>query len=168
MTLAPSLTLPDNLPSPLRTLAEQGVRASHWILLDQNKINAFADITGDHQFIHVDEAAARNTPFGGTIAHGFLVLSLMPTLTYPLMGDLVNQATLINYGCNKLRFVAPVRAGKRVRLVAQVTAIEAKSPGWLVTQDLTFEIDGDTRPAIVCEWLSLCILTQEQPTNTHI
>jgi acyl dehydratase len=151
-------SLPANLPASLRHLVERGQTRSHWVRLEQAKINAFAELTGDRQFIHVDDVAARATPFGGTIAHGFLVLALMPTLTYPLMGDLVNQATLINYGCNKLRFVAPVKAGKQVRLVAQVTAIAAKAPGWLITQALSFEIAGETKPAIVCEWLSLCVM----------
>lgn len=151
-------SLPNNLPPLLRQLAGRGLTHSHWVTLDQTKINAFAELTGDQQFIHVDEEAARATPFGGTIAHGFLVLAQMPALTYPLMGDLVNQATLINYGCNKLRFVAPVKAGKQVRLAAEVRSIEPKAPGWLITQALSFEIAGEAKPAIVCEWLSLCIL----------
>lgn len=150
------------IPPVLAELLAQGQTHSHWVALDQAKINAFAELTGDHQFIHVDETAARATPFGGTIAHGFLVLSLMPVLTYPLMGDLVNRATLINYGCNKLRFVAPVKAGRRVRLASQVSSIEAKAKGWLITQALTFEIENEPKPAIVCEWLSLCLLHPEQ------
>ncbi|WP_371922665.1 MaoC family dehydratase [Simiduia sp. 21SJ11W-1] len=135
----------------------QGSHTSAWVTLDQATINAFADVTGDKQFIHIDEAAARQTPFGGTIAHGFLVLSVMPALNYSLLGELASAHTLINYGCNKLRFIAPVRAGKRVRLVAEATTATAKAPGWLITQTLRFDIEGEPKPALVAEWLSLCV-----------
>lgn len=144
-------------PAPLIDLQQRGELISEWVALDQATINDFADVTGDHQFIHVDETAAQATPFGGTIAHGFLVLSMMPRLNYTLLGELADSATLINYGCNKLRFVAPVRAGKRVRLCATLTQLEAKAPGWLITQALRFDIEGEDKPALVCEWLSLCI-----------
>ena len=127
-----------------------------WIELTQERINDFADCTDDHQFIHVDLEKAAQTPFGGTIAHGFLTLScLVPmcadTGVFPegvVMG--------VNYGFDKVRFLAPVRAGKRVRAHVDIADITQKDDNrFLIKQNVSVEIEGEETPALVCEWLSM-------------
>ncbi len=129
---------------------------SDWILLDQAMIDAFADATGDHQFIHVDPVAAAATPFGGTIAHGFLLLSLMPRLA--AMTDLprVAEARMeINYGGNRTRFLAPVRSGSRIRGRFTLLAMDEKRAGqWQRTTEYAVEVDGTDKPALIVEWIS--------------
>lgn len=129
---------------------------SDWIVLDQATIDAFADATGDHQFIHVDPAAAAATPFGGTIAHGFLLLSLMPRLA--ALTDLPRVADArmeVNYGGNRTRFLAPVRSGSRIRGRFTLLALEEKRPGqWQRTTEYAVEVDGTEHPALVAEWIS--------------
>ncbi len=130
---------------------------SQWMLVDQEMIDRFADATGDHQFIHVDPERAAGTPFGGTIAHGFLLLSLLPGL----------QATsdrparpgvrmVVNYGLDRVRFVAPVRSGSRVRARSVVVSVAEKRPGQIQqTSDVTLEIEGAEKPALVASWIGL-------------
>lgn len=129
---------------------------SEWLLVDQAMIDKFADATGDHQFIHVDPEQAKHTPFGGTIAHGFLSLSLMPVLTQ--MTDMPRPAGLkmgVNYGGNKTRFLAPVRSGKRVRGHFKLLALDEKRPGqWQQVIEYTLEIEGEDKPALIAEWIS--------------
>lgn len=129
---------------------------SEWLLVDQAMIDKFADATGDHQFIHVDPEQAMHTPFGGTIAHGFLSLSLMPVLTQ--MTDMPRPAGLkmgVNYGGNKTRFLAPVRSGKRVRGHFKLLALDEKRPGqWQQVIEYTLEIEGEDKPALIAEWIS--------------
>ncbi len=129
---------------------------SDWLTVDQTMIDKFADATGDHQFIHVDPERARMTPFGGTIAHGFLTLSLMPVLTQ--MTDMPRLDGIkmgINYGSNKTRFLSPVRSGKRVRGHFKLLDIMEKRPGqWQQTIEFTLEIEGEEKPAIIAEWIS--------------
>ena len=141
-----------------RELAAQvgAVWWSDWIVLDQPTIDAFADATGDHQFIHVDPVAAAATPFGGTIAHGFLLLSLMPKLA--AMSDqprIIDARMAVNYGGNRTRFVSPVRSGSRIRGRFTLLAMEEKRPGqWQQTVEYAVEIDGADKPALIAEWIS--------------
>lgn len=132
--------------------------ASDWKLIDQPLIDRFADLTEDRQFIHLDQAAA--TPlFGGTIAHGFLTLSLLPALKPPTLPALAGATMTINYGFNKIRFLQPVRSGKRIRARHVLRDVEQRAPGqMLVTTEVTVEIEGETKPALVAEWLGLYVL----------
>jgi acyl dehydratase len=129
---------------------------SDWVIVDQAMIDAFAAATGDHQFIHVDPVAAAQTPFGGTVAHGFLTLSLMPMLMERT--DMPRPAGIrmgVNYGCNSLRFITPVRAGSRVRGHFTPRSIVEKRPGqYQQTTEFTVEIEGAEKPALVAEWIS--------------
>ena len=130
--------------------------ASDWFQIDQDRINAFADATLDHQFIHVDPEQAKNTPFGTTIAHGYLTLSLLPYLQASIDGFLMPKGMkmAMNYGFDKLRFMAPVKEGKRVRAVATLLDAKEKRDGqWLLTFSFTVEIEGEDKPALIAEWL---------------
>lgn len=131
---------------------------SDWIEVDQGTINDFADVTGDHQFIHIDEEAAKNTPFGGTIAHGLLTLSLLPKLIENNGVVPENVAMGVNYGFDKVRFLAPVRAGKRVRCHAEVASVDAKDDNrFLIKQNISIEIEGEETPALIAEWLNMYV-----------
>jgi len=137
----------------------QEVGVSDWILIDQARINAFADCTEDHQFIHVDPEAAAKTPFGGTIAHGFLTLSLMSQMSYQAAPVLEGVAMGVNYGFDKLRFLQPVRAGSKVRGRFKLLSAEDKGGGrWLIKNEVTVEIGGVDKPALIAEWLGMQIL----------
>ena len=132
---------------------------SDWILVDQARISAFADATEDHQFIHVDPAAAAQTPFGGTIAHGFLSLSLLSRMAADamLVPDSVKMA--VNYGLDRVRFIAPVRAGGRVRGRFVLDAVEDKAPGQLLLRHtVTVEIENEPKPALTAIWLGLLFI----------
>ncbi|MFV0278078.1 MAG: MaoC family dehydratase [Parahaliea sp.] len=131
---------------------------SPWVLLDQARINTFADCTEDHQFIHIDQEKAAQTPFGGTIAHGFLTLSMLSKLCEE-SGVLPDNLVMgINYGLNKVRFLAPVRAGKRVRAHMVVADVEQKDEArFLITQSISVEIEGEETPALVAEWLTMVV-----------
>ena len=143
-------------PQEMKELVGKPLGTSEWVLVDQEMINKFADATGDHQFIHIDEEKAKLTPFGGTIAHGFLTLSLFPML----MGksDCPRPAGVkmgVNYGGNKVRFLAPVRSGKRVRGHFKLLELDEKRPGqWQQTLEFTVEIEGEEKPALMAEWIS--------------
>jgi acyl dehydratase len=130
---------------------------SDWVEVTQAMIDKFADATGDHQFIHVDPAAAAATPFGGTIAHGFLTLSLMPLLLAKTDMPSIEGARMgVNYGGNKVRFLTPVRSGKRVRGRFKTLELAEKRPGqWQQTVEFTVEIEGEEKPALIAEWISL-------------
>lgn len=129
---------------------------SEWIDVTQVMIDKFADATGDHQFIHVDPTRAAQTPFGGTIAHGFLTLSLMPLLaTKTDMPEIDGVRMGVNYGGNKVRFLTPVRAGSRVRGHFKLLELVEKRPGqWQQTSEFTVEIEGQDKPALIAEWIS--------------
>ena len=144
------------IPPELQALIGKDL-VSDWVTVDQNLINQFADVTGDHQFIHVDPEAAARTPFGGTIAHGFLVVSLLPRITYPLIKGLLDHGVMINYGFDKLRFVTPVKNGKKIRVRMAFEQLQPKSPGFLIHQALTIEIEGEEKPAVAARWLALYI-----------
>jgi acyl dehydratase len=132
------------------------VGVSNWITVDQEMINKFADATGDHQFIHVNEELAKQTPFGTTIAHGFLTLSLMPLMGYEALPAMADTKMGVNYGTNKLRFIAPVKSGKKVRGRFKLLALDESKPGQrMSTIEATVEIEGETKPALIAEWLTL-------------
>lgn len=145
--------------SELPQLIGRTLAPSAWITIDQARVNAFADCTDDHQFIHVDpERARRESPFGGPIAHGFLTLSLIaghqPT-DFPRPEDL---AVTVNYGLDRLRFMSPVPVGARVRLHTRVVDVQEKDPGrMLVKTEKTMEIEGGAKPAYVAEQLTLFV-----------
>ena len=140
----------------IRAKVGTSLGASPWIEIDQQSIDTFADVTGDHQFIHVDPAAAAQTPFGGTIAHGFLTLSLLSQMAAHVM--LVPDTTRmgVNYGFDKIRFIAPVRSGKRVRGRFTLASAEEKRPGqWQFLHKVTVEIEGEDKPALTADWIGL-------------
>ena len=131
-------------------------RVSGWITVSQEMIDKFADATGDHQFIHVDPAKAAMTPFGGTIAHGFLTLSLMPLLSQKTPQPRIDGLKMgVNYGGNKARFLTPVRSRSRVRGRFKTLELVEKRPGqWQQTVEFTIEIEGQDKPALIAEWIS--------------
>ena len=130
--------------------------ASPWFVIDQQLVDQFADVTGDHQFIHVDVERAAQTPFGGTIAHGFLLLAILPQLHAQSDRPPVPDVTMgINYGFDRVRFVSPVRTGSRVRARFTVERLTPVQPGtWEQALDVTLEVEGGERPAVVARWLS--------------
>jgi len=130
---------------------------SSWILLDQTRINEFAHCTGDHQWIHLDaERAAREGPFGGTIAHGFLTLSLIAPSSFEVLLACITPKSVVNYGLEKVRFIAPVRSGKRVRNRIRIASVESKGSGrFLVTTENTIEIEGESKPALTASALAM-------------
>lgn len=133
---------------------ETGV--SDWLTIDQDRINAFADATMDHQFIHVDPEAAAQTPFGTTIAHGFLTLSLTTRMLSETMVAPDRMVMAVNYGSDKVRFVEPVEVGSRIRGRTRLVDVTEKGSGrWLVKNEITVEIDGADRPALIVEALTL-------------
>ena len=129
-----------------------------WYEIGQQRINDFADCTDDHQFIHIDPEAAAQTPFGGTIAHGFLTLSLLSKMVEGNGIVPENVVMGLNYGFDKVRFLAPVASGKRVRANAEVADITRKDDNrFLVKQAISVEIEGEETPALIAEWLTMVI-----------
>ncbi len=137
----------------LRKLAGSDLGTSEWIEVTQDRIDTFADATGDHQWIHTDPERAAKGPFGAPIAHGYLTLSLFIPLFTQLL-DVRGVTTKVNYGLNKVRFPAPVRAGSRLRLAARLASVEDVPGGVQITVDGTIEADGGTKPAAVVQSLS--------------
>ncbi len=145
----------DELPG----LAGRELEPSEWLEITQERVNQFADATNDFQFIHVDPEKAALTPFGGPIAHGFLSLSLLSYLNAQTAIFPENLVMGINYGSDKVRYLAPVRVGKRVRSRQKVLEVAEKSPGqWLMKTAVTVEIEGEETPALVAEILSLLVV----------
>lgn len=144
----------------LKSLVGEEIGVSGWKRVDQALIDRFADCTDDHQWIHVDpERAERESPFGATIAHGFLTLSLLPALAYEIGSIPADIAAGVNYGLDRVRFLTPVRAGAHVRLRVKLLSIEDKGEGRLMLRSVnTLEIEGEERPALVAETLSLLII----------
>jgi acyl dehydratase len=132
-------------------------RVSDWVEVSQGMIDRFAEATGDHQFIHVNPEMAAKTPFGGTIAHGFLSLSLMPMLAAKTDTPRIEGVKMgVNYGGNKVRFLTPVRSGKRVRGRFKLLSFAQRKPGvWEQVQEYTLEIEGEEKPALIAEWIAL-------------
>jgi len=140
----------------IRSRIGEEVGVSSWIEIDQQRIDTFADATEDHQFIHIDPQAAAAAGLGGTIAHGFLSLSLLSRMAADasLMPDGLKMA--LNYGLDRVRFLAPVRSGKRIRGRFTLDSIEEKAPGqWLLRHTVTVEIEGEEKPALSAQWLGL-------------
>ena len=126
---------------------------SDWVEITQDMINTFAEVTNDHQWIHVDVERAKKE-IGGTIAHGFLTVSLMSGMSYGLL-NVEGVTRAINYGFDKLRFTDVVRPGERIRLHQKIIAVEEKAGGVAMTRACTVEIEGKERPALVCEWVGV-------------
>ena len=150
---------------PVTTLNEiksrigEEVGVSSWMLVDQARIDAFADATEDHQFIHVDPTAAAQTPFGGTIAHGFLTLSLLSRMGAEAMLLPEGLKMAVNYGLDRIRFLATVPAGSRVRGRFRLDSVEEKARGQvLMRHTVTVEIEGEDKPALTAEWLGLMFI----------
>jgi acyl dehydratase len=140
----------------IRDRVGEEIGTSSWISVDQERIDAFAEATGDRQFIHLDPELAARTPFGTTIAHGFLSLALLPRMAAEVMLMPDQLKMVVNYGCDGLRFIAPVRSGKRVRGRFTLECVEDKAPGQLLVRHLvTVEIEDEDRPALVGQWLTL-------------
>ena len=140
----------------IKTYVGKEIGVSDWFELDQKRINAFADLTEDHMFLHVNPEAAKATPFGGTIAHGLLTLSMMPVMAYQAMPGVSGTKMGVNYGYNKVRFMAPVKSGKRVRGRFGVKAVEPQSGGRMqIVHDVAIEIEGESKPAIAAEWITM-------------
>jgi len=132
---------------------------SEWLTIDQQRINQFAECTGDHQFIHVDPEKAKLTPFGTTIAHGFLSLSLVPMLMEKIMIMPQGLKMAVNYGLDSVRFIQPVKVNSKVRLVVTLVDANEKNPGqWLLKARAVLEIEGQEKPAYIAEPLTLCFV----------
>ncbi len=136
----------------LAQLVGTELEPSDWFEITQDRVNDFADATNDHQFIHVDLEKAKSSPFGGTIAHGFLTLSLLTHLLSEAMVVPEKTAMTINYGSDKVRFLKPVAVGQRIRAKQQLVSANEKNPGqWLMKMAVTVEIEGTDTPAMVAE-----------------
>jgi len=145
--------------SELPSLAGQEVEPSSWLEITQERVNAFADATNDHQFIHIDEEKAAKTPFRSTIAHGFLTLSLVPFLTAEKARKVEGLVMGINYGSDKVRFLQPVRVGSRIRARQVLMEATEKKPGqWLTRTEVTIEIEHQEKPAVIAEILAMLIV----------
>ena len=140
----------------IRSRIGTDIGASAWIEIGQQDINLFADLTGDNQFIHVDPEAAAQTPFGGTVAHGFLTLSLLTQMAAQVMLVPEGLKMAVNYGFERIRFISPVRAGKRVRGHFRLVSVEEKRPGqWQFVHNVSVEIEGVEKPALTADWIGL-------------
>jgi acyl dehydratase len=138
--------------SDLQAKVGETIGTSRWFMLDQKRINEFADTTEDHQFIHVDPEAAKATPFGQTIAHGFLTLSMLAPMMAEMDKPVVKMS--VNYGFDKVRFLSPVKSGKRIRGHIKLLELTEKRPGqWQQKVEVTVEIEGKDKPALLAEWI---------------
>jgi len=156
------LLKPVSIETMMSSIGEE-VGVSPWREVTQEMIDKFADATDDHQFIHVDPVrAAAETPFGGTIAHGFLSLSLLSAMAYETVPPLEGAEMGINYGFDRLRFVSPVRCGARVRARFKLVSANVRPSGWVQIQhDVSIEIEGERKPAITAQWLTLAVLKRD-------
>jgi acyl dehydratase len=138
------------------------IGVSPWRVVTQQMIDMFADAIDDHQFIHVDPERAAATPFGGTIAHGFLTLSLLSAFSYEAVPPLAGAEMGVNYGFEKVRFVTPVKTGARVRGRFVLADVNVRPSGWVqVATDVTVEVEGSIKPALTARWLTLAVLKKE-------
>tara|TARA_Y100000385_G_scaffold65010_1_gene64339 strand:+ start:1902 stop:2357 length:456 start_codon:yes stop_codon:yes gene_type:complete len=141
----------------LENFVGQEISISEWIHVEQNRIDLFADATGDHQYIHVDPKRAAETPFGTTIAHGFLSLSLLASMNGGL--KLENTVMGINYGLDKVRFLNPVKVGAKIRgRFTLVSAEEKKPQHFLLKHNIVVEIEGEEKPALIADWLGMTVV----------
>ena len=145
---------------PVATIEEiQGrvgseIGVSDWLLIDQARIDSFADVTEDHQFIHVDPERAKRTPFRGTVAHGFLTLSLLSRMADGVMLRPESLRMAVNYGFDKVRFMGPVKSGKRIRgRFKMLSAEEKRASQWQITYEVTIEIEDEDKPALIADWI---------------
>jgi acyl dehydratase len=142
-----------------QALLGQEIGVSSWHVVDQKRIDSYADVIEDHQFIHVDPEKAKSTPFGTTIAHGFLTMSLLSVMSYEVMPAIEGTAMGVNYGFDRLRFMSPVKSGKRVRGRFTLAKAELRRPKELQsTTHVVVEIEGEEKPALVADWLGLIYL----------
>lgn len=149
--------------SDVRTIVGTEVGVSDWIMVDQTMINAFADATDDHQFIHVDPERAKETAFGGTIAHGFLTLSLLSAMNFNCVPKIREQTMGVNYGFDKIRFMSPVKAGTRVRGRFKLAEARLRGAGMMMlTYEVTVEIENERKPALTATWITI---TQFDPKD---
>jgi acyl dehydratase len=143
----------------LESMIGQDVGVSDWALIDQDKINAFADVTYDPYFIHTDPARAeQETSFGGAIAHGFLTLSMLSAMAYDALPDIKGRTVGMNYGFDKIRFLSPVPAGSRIRGRFSIASVQRKPGQAVVKYAVTVEIEGKEKPALAAEWLTIAFL----------
>jgi len=146
-------------PIPLdayQAMVGKEIGVSSWHLIDQPRIDTYADVTEDHQFIHLDPEKAKATAFGTTIAHGFLTMSMMSVMSYEVMPVIAGTTMGVNYGFDKLRFISPVRSGKRVRGRFVLAEARLRKPNELQSRtNVTMEIEGEDKPALVADWLGL-------------
>ena len=150
-------------PADFPALVGTKLGPSAWFRITQGQVDRFADTTGDQQFIHVDRERARRSPFGGTVAHGFLTLSLIPQLTAGLGVGADDVALAINYGADRVRFLQPVRVGSRVRAYLEYLEAEERRPGeWLVKYRVTVEIEDEAKPAMVADLLALYLVKKDE------
>ncbi|QPC85504.1 MaoC family dehydratase [Mesorhizobium sp. NBSH29] len=142
------------------------VGLSPWRVVTQKMIDQFADATDDHQFIHVDpERAAAETPFGGTIAHGFLTLSMLSAMTFETLPGLAGSDIAINYGFDKLRFITPVKSGARIRARFVLADVNARPSGWIqIAYNVTIEVENSLKPAIQAKWLTIAVIEKKAET----
>ena len=137
----------------------QEIGVSDWIAISQAAIQKFAEVTDDHQFIHVDPEAAAKSPFGGTVAHGFLTLSLLSRMVADVVIRPQGLRMSVNYGLDRVRFIAPVKAGKRVRGHFRLARMEEKRPGeWQSFYNVTVEIEGEEKPALTADWIGMMFI----------
>jgi acyl dehydratase len=149
-------------PRDMPSLAGKELEPSDWLEITQDRINQFADATNDHQFIHTDTEKAAQTPFGTTIAHGYLTLSLLSYLL--TQHSIAPEGTVmgINYGSDKVRYLSPVKVGQRIRAQQKILEVAEKRPGqWLCKVNVTVEIDGESVPALIAEILTMFIVNQD-------
>jgi len=139
-----------------QALVGKEIGVSSWHLIDQPRIDTYADVTEDHQFIHVDPEKAKATAFGTTIAHGFLTMSMLSVMSYEVMPAIAGTTMGVNYGFDKLRFISPVRSGKRIRGRFVLAEAKLRKPNELQSRtNVTVEIEGEDKPALVADWLGL-------------
>ena len=140
----------------LESMVGQEVGVSDWTVLDQKKIDAFADLTFDPYFIHTNpEKAKKETPLGGTIAHGFLTLSMLSVMAYDCLPDIEGRTMGMNYGFDKIRFISPVPSGSKIRGRFKIASVQRKPGQAVVTYGVTVEIEGKDKPALAAEWMTI-------------
>lgn len=150
--------LPPMALDQLDQVVGKEIGVSPWIVVTQDMIDRFADVTNDHNFIHVDPVAASETQFGGTIAHGFLTLSLLSTLAYATLPPLEGRKLAINQGFDQIRFAAPVRSGARIRARFVLQSFRIRPSGLIqIAHDVTMEIEGSVKPAFTARWLTISV-----------
>lgn len=164
--------MPDSVSIGLDELRQQvgGIRQpSSWIEISQGMIDAFAEVTCDRQFIHVDPARAAETPLGGTVAHGFLTLSLLSRMARETLPVPRGRLMAVNYGFERVRFVEPVRPGDAVRALFKLLDVSERVPGqWLLRHIVTVEIKDKDRPALTAEWLTLALMAAHDSKERKI